>query len=157
MTNRDRYVETFAALHASNERLRKVYFMKNRSKKIYLGRIIAIAACIAALLTVSAFAANAATDGRLFEAIVFTVNGNVTNVERQEDGSYTFDTEDGIHGSIVAKDGAVLQTGEDGTVTESTYEVEVDSDKSVSMEVEYSDMELEAASGDTYAVRETEK
>lgn len=155
MTNKQRYQDTFKALHASKERLGKVYFMENKRRKFYVGRVLAVAAIVAALLTVSAFAANAVTDGRLFEAITFTVNGEVTNLTPQEDGSYTFDTKDGVHGSIVARDGVVLQN-DDGTVVESTYEVEVDSDAAVSMEMELSGVDVQA--GDvpgTFEVRES--
>lgn len=155
MTNKERYQDTFKALHASKERLGKVYFMENKRRKFYVGRVLAVAAIVAALLTVSAFAANAVTDGRLFEAITFTVNGEVTNLTPQEDGSYTFDTKDGVHGSIVARDGVVLQN-DDGTVVESTYEVEVDSDAAVSMEMELSGVDVQA--GDvpgTFEVRES--
>lgn len=156
MTNKQRYQDTFKALHASKERLGKVYFMENKRRKFYVGRVLAAAAIAAALLTVSAFAANAATDGRLFEAITFSINGEVTNLTPQEDGSYTFETKDGVHGAIVATDGAVLQTG-DGTVVESFYEIETDSDAPLSIEVEASGVELTEAAGDTpvtYEVRE---
>lgn len=156
MTNKQRYQDTFKALHASKERLGKVYFMENKRRKFYVGRVLAVAAIAAALLTVSAFAANAATDGRLFEAITFTINGEVTNLTPQEDGSYTFDTKDGVHGSIVARDGSVLKADENGTVVESTYEVTVDGDEAVSMEVELPGVEVQA--GDvpgTFEVRES--
>ena len=153
MTNKQRYQDTFKALHASKEQLGKVYFMENKRGKFYVGRILAAAAVAAALLTVSAFAANAATDGRLFEAIIFTINGEVTNLTPQEDGSYTFETKDGIHGSIVATDGAVLQT-DVGMAVESFYEIETDSDAPLSIEVEASGVELTEDAPGTYEVWE---
>lgn len=58
--------------------------------------------------------------------------------------------------AIAATDGAVLQTG-DGTVVESFYEIETDSDAPLSIEVEASGVELTEAAGDTpvtYEVRE---
>ena len=120
MTNRQRYQKTFGALHVSDERLREVYFMEKSKKTMHIGRAILIAACVTALLTVSAFAANEATDGLVFREISVWISDtfSVSRVTHNDDGSYTITTEG--DGDIVVtvndlQEGAPV-TAEDGTV-----------------------------------------
>ena len=112
MTNRQRYERAFEALHVSEGRLREVYFMKQSKKATRVGRAILIAACIMALLTVSAYAANEATDGWVFGKIVDMVDV-VTGRLIPRDEGYQFITEDGRCMTVTvvdAGDSGVLQT-----------------------------------------------
>lgn len=126
MTNKERYRRTFGALHVSDERLREVYSMKNHKKTLRIGRALLAAACVTALLTVSAFAANEVTDGIVFEKITAFVDGVMGTVTANGDGSFTIRTEDGnVHVLTPVEDNAV--TSEDGDVYyTTTYEVELD-------------------------------
>ena len=130
MTNRERYRRTFEALHVSDERLREVYFMEKSRKRIHVGRFLLVAACIAALLTVSAFAANEVTDGAVFQTIytIFVNDGNA-DITQNDDGSLTVITEDGDIVVVSSADtgGGVTAVTDDGTtfkITGSTDECE---------------------------------
>ena len=132
MTNRERYRRTFGALHVSDERLREVYFMEKNRKMTGVGRTLLIAACVMALLTVSAFAANEATGGKVFQKISVAVNYVLAEVIPNSDGSYTIKTEDGNEYQYVVKD--VYSDGDSSSVT---FELEVDENaRSVSVQVE---------------------
>ena len=130
MTNRERYRRAFGALHVSDERLREVYFMEKNRKRIHVGRFLLAAACMVALLTVSAFAANEATDGAVFQTIytIFVNDGNA-DVTQNDDGSLTVTTEDGDIVVVSSADtgGGVTAVTDDGTtfkITGSTDEYE---------------------------------
>ena len=142
MTNRERYRRTFEALHVSDERLREVYFMENNKKTMRVGRFLLVAACMVALLTVSAFAANEATDGVLFHNISIFIDGVKGNVAHNSDGSYTVTTEDGRQIAFTVdefRDGEV--TTEDGDVYyASSYEFTFDGDDYRQFEMQIEDM-----------------
>lgn len=150
MTNRENYRRTFGVLHVSEERLREVYFMNKRSNLTRIGRAVLAAACIMALLTVSAFAANEATGGKVFEKITVFVNGVMGSYTPNGDGSYTFTGEDGqeITLTTVTEDEMVTEDGE--TYYSSSYTFEFDGDEVHELEVQMDDVEFTAES--TYAV-----
>lgn len=131
MTNRERYRRTFEALHVSDECLKEVYSMKESRKIKNIGRTLLIAACVTALLTVSAFAANEVTGGRVFEKISVFVNGVMGSYVANGDGSYTFKGEDGqeIIFTTVDTDKNEVMT-EDGEVYySSSYTFEFDGEE----------------------------
>lgn len=121
MTNRERYRRMCAPLHASRETVMEVTTMKKQAKRLRIGRIIAAAACITALLTGSAFAANTATDGALFEQMRCWVNGEEVGLTYHESGDYyEFENEEnGVHGRM-AKDGSSGEVTFDGDADAST-------------------------------------
>ena len=132
MTNRERYRRTFEALHVSDERLREVYFMEKNRKPMRIGRALLIAAAVMALLTVSAFAANEATNGAVFHKISVAVNYVLAEVIPNGDGSFTVKTEDGNEYQYVVVD--AYEAGDSSSVT---YEMEVDENAhSVSVQIE---------------------
>ena len=122
MTNRQRYQRAFGALHVSKERLREVYFMKKASRTARIGRAILIGACVMALLTVSAYAANEATGGAVFGRIVALVDG-ITGKLIPRDQGYRVMTEDGrsYDVTVVEPDGNGAAGGSDGI----TYQVDL--------------------------------
>ena len=139
MTNRDRYRRTFEALHVSDERLREVYFMEKSKKRIHVGRFLLAAACIAALLTVSAFAANEATDGVLFQNISIFIDGVMGSVTHNSDGSYTVTTENGQQIDFTVNEGAVT-TGDGDVYYASSYEFTFDGEDYQQFEMQVEEM-----------------
>ena len=123
MTNRERYRRTFGALHVSPERLREVYSMKKHNNITRIGRVVLAAACIMALLTVSAFAANEVTGGKVFEKITVVVNNMIGQITPNGNGGFTVRTEDGNQYEYVVKD---AHKDADGSTV--TYEVQVGDD-----------------------------
>ena len=105
MTNRQRYIRAFGALHVSPERFKEVYSMEKDRKTSHVGRIALIAACVMALLTVSVYAANEATYGWL--------------IPRNE--GYRLITEDGKSYDITVTDGSDSGTTSDGSVSYEVY------------------------------------
>ena len=142
MTNKERYRKTFGALHVSDERLREVYCMKNNHKTLRIGRALLVAACVMALLTVSAFAANEATDGALFHNVRIYIDGVMGNVTHNSDGSYTVTTENGRQVAFTVdeiQDGEV--TTQDGDVYyASSYEFVFDGDDYQQFEMQIEDV-----------------
>ena len=142
MTNSERYRRTFGALHVSGERLKEVYEMENR-KKLHIGRMILIGACVMALLTVSAFAANEVTGGKVFEKITVFVNGALVDgfkgsYTANGDGSYTIETEDGqqIHVTTVGPSRGEMMS-EDGQIHyDVSYKFEFDDTEVHDLEVQ---------------------
>lgn len=108
MTNREQYKAVFSHLHASGDRVQEAKTMKKGH--IRKGLAIGLAA---ALMVTAAGAANAATDGRLFEEARIFFLGAWTN---EEDGSKTVTgvDENGneIHFSVTP--GADAQYDKDG-------------------------------------------
>ena len=116
MTNRQRYIRAFGALHVSPERLKEVYFMEKDRKTSHVGRIALIAVCVMVLLTVSVYAANEATDGAVIGRIVDLVDA-VTGKLIPRDEGYRFVTEDGRSYDITVVDGSDSGTTSDGSVS----------------------------------------
>lgn len=118
MTNRQRYERAFDALHVSKEPIREVYAMESGRKRVHMGRALVIAACIAALLTVSVYAANEATDGWVMGKIVDLVDVVTGKIVPRDEG-YRLITEDGRSYNITvvdAEDSGVLHSrADDGT------------------------------------------
>ena len=151
MTNRENYRRTFGALHVSEERLREVYHMNKHINLTRIGRAVLVAACIMALLTVSAFAANEVTDGKVLEKITVFVNGVMGSYTPNGDGSYTFKGEDGQDIILTYVDGSEDEmVTEDGEIYYSeTYSFEFDGEEVHQMEVQ---LDGDVAAESAYAV-----
>ena len=137
MTNRERYRRTFEALHVSDECLKEVYSMKESRKIKNIGRTLLIAACVTALLTMSAFAANEVTGGAVARQVYLFVDGIMGSYVPNGNGVYTFTGEDGQEYTITSNttDGEVIL--DDGQVMySSTYEFEFDGDEVHSFAIE---------------------
>lgn len=121
MTNQERYRRMCERLHASHEAVLEVTPMKKQANRLRIGRAIAVAACTAALLTGTAFAANTATDGALFEQVRCWVNGEETALTYHEDGDYyEFESEDGSISGKFSKDGSTGEVNYDGDAASET-------------------------------------
>lgn len=137
------YKETFSHLHASGGAIREAKTMKTG----HIRKGLAIGVAAAALMATAAGAANAATDGRLFEEARIFFLGDWTY---QEDGSKTVNgvDENGneVHFSVVpgtgdeqgADEGVIYTTttkDENGVlVTDSGARVQVDEETPVTHE-----------------------
>ena len=92
MTNKERYQKAFGQLHASRASMLEVYDMNNKKHTFHLTRAVAAVACLVALLTTTAFAADAATGGALSDQLKLVVNGIVYHLvddHTDEDGTHT--------------------------------------------------------------------
>lgn len=137
MTNRERYRRMGTRLHASRTIVPEVTHMKKQAKRLRIGRLIAAAACIMALLTGTAFAANTATDGALFELVRCWVNGEETALTYREDGDYyAFETEDGSISGRFSKDGSTGEVNYDGDAASET-----EGEDSIEITVQLPDLE----------------
>ncbi len=90
--------------------------MEKDRKTSHVGRIALIAACVMALLTVSVYAANEATDGVVFGKIVDLVDA-VTGKLIPRDEGYRLITEDGRSYDITVVTGSDSGTSADGSVS----------------------------------------
>lgn len=114
MTNKERYQRTFGALHASPKTL-EVLTMNEHKRKFRMPKLLVIAACLAALLATTAFAANEITDGKLGATVLYFFNGAAREADLVDngDGSYTFEI-DGVNGRINDESCEVYSEDNDG-------------------------------------------
>ena len=140
MTNKERYQKTFGALHASPHALEELT-MNTRTHNTRMPKLLVLAACLAALLATTAFAANEATDGALAHRLICIINGEAIDLSGsiEENGTTTYTdgdvevvinnetTEDCSSTSVAV----TAEGGEDGYVEFIIPEAEMDNDTEV--------------------------
>ena len=137
MTNKTRYQQTFAVLHASRASLEEVKRMQanHTYRPVRVKRLVAVCAALVALFALSAVA-YAADVGGIQRTIQIWLHGELTDAVFQvENGSYTLDipNEDGTT-SHRAGGGVAYDNGTERPLTEEELLDELDSP-----EVEYKD------------------
>ena len=137
MTNKARYQQTFAVLHASRASLEEVKRMQanHTYRPVRVKRLVAVCAALVALFALSAVA-YAADVGGIQRTIQIWLHGELTDAVFQvENGSYTLDipNEDGTT-SHRAGGGVAYDNGTERPLTEEELLDELDSP-----EVEYKD------------------